>query len=415
MNKIEILQKRLPEGVDAFLTTDSVTRFYLTGFKSSNGFLFVTKSGAHFFTDFRYIEAAEKECIGCTVSAGNRKEALAKIVAEENIKTIAFEDDIVTVAALEGLKKEFAGAAFVSIGDAVKGMMEFKTPEEMAKVRKAQEITDKAFAAVLPLLRPDMMETDVAAELEYQMKKFGASDKSFDTIAVSGTNSARPHGVPRPVQLEKGFLTSSCCPAFVTYVKRQFPDLAPYISHNLSPAAAFGKLIKEKDPMAKVVFIGPCTAKKMEMKQEEQGNYVDCVLTFEELQALLSAKDIELQNLPEESLEGASYYGRIFGRSGGLSEAVTRVLQEKGIEDFDLKAVTCDGIDACRVALLKASKRVLDGNFIEGMACLGGCIGGAGCLTHGERNSMAVEQYGKKAGDVSVLDAARAIEEKPYR
>lgn len=207
MNKIEILQKRLPEGVDAFLTTDSVTRFYLTGFKSSNGFLFVTKSGAHFFTDFRYIEAAEKECTGCTVSAGNRKEALAKIVAEENIKTIAFEDDIVTVAALEGLKKEFAGAAFVSIGDAVKGMMEFKTPEEMAKVRKAQEITDKAFAAVLPLLRPDMMETDVAAELEYQMKKFGASDKSFDTIAVSGTNSARPHGVPRPVQLEKGFLT----------------------------------------------------------------------------------------------------------------------------------------------------------------------------------------------------------------
>ena len=207
MNKIEILQKRLPEGVDAFLTTDGVTRFYLTGFKSSNGFLFVTKKAAHFFTDFRYIEAAEKECVGCTVSAGSRKEALAKIVEEENIKTIAFEDDIVTVAGLGGLKKEFAGCEFVSIGDAVKGMMEFKTPEEMEKIRKAQEITDKAFATLLPLLRPDMTETDVAAELEYQMKKFGASDKSFDTIAVSGTNSARPHGVPRPVKLEKGFLT----------------------------------------------------------------------------------------------------------------------------------------------------------------------------------------------------------------
>ena len=214
--------------------------------------------------------------------------------------------------------------------------------------------------------------------------------------------------------IEKGFLTSSCCPAFVTYVKRQFPDLAPYISHNLSPAAALGKLIKEKDPSAKVVFIGPCTAKKMEMKQDEQSEYVDCVLTFEELQALLSAKDIDLQTLPEESLEGASYFGRIFGRSGGLSEAVTRVLQEKGIESFDLKAVTCDGIDACRVALLKASKRVLDGNFIEGMACLGGCIGGAGCLTHGERNSMAVEQYGKKAGDTTVHHAAEALEEKPF-
>ena len=207
MNKIEILQKRLPEGVDAFLTTDSVTRFYLTSFKSSNGFLFVTRNGAHFFTDFRYIEAAEKECVGCEVSAESYKGAVAQIIEREKIGTVAFEDELVTVAALEGLKKTFPSCSFVSVGTLISDMMSLKTPEEMAKIRKAQEITDKAFAAVLPLLRPDMMETDVAAELEYQMKKFGASDKSFDTIAVSGTNSARPHGVPRPVQLEKGFLT----------------------------------------------------------------------------------------------------------------------------------------------------------------------------------------------------------------
>ena len=207
MTKIEILQKRLPDGVDAFLTTDSVTRFYLTGFKSSNGFLFVTKQTADFFTDFRYIEAAEKECVGCVVSVGSDKEAVAEIIEKQAIKTVAFEDDLVTVAALAGLKKTFPSCEFVPVGDIISDMMALKTPEEMGKVRKAQEITDKAFAALLPLLRPDMKETDVAAELEYQMKKFGASDKSFDTIAVSGTNSARPHGVPRPIQLEKGFLT----------------------------------------------------------------------------------------------------------------------------------------------------------------------------------------------------------------
>ena len=207
MNKIEILQQRLPAGVDAFLTTDGVSRFYLTNFKSSNGFLFVTRKKAYFFTDFRYIEAAEKECIGCEVSVESYKGAVTEIIERENIETIAFEDELVTVAALEGLKKTFPSCAFVSVGTLVSDMMSIKTPEEMAKIRKAQEITDKAFAAVLPLLRPDMKETDVAAELEYQMKKFGASDKSFDTIAVSGTNSARPHGVPRPVQLEKGFLT----------------------------------------------------------------------------------------------------------------------------------------------------------------------------------------------------------------
>lgn len=207
MTKIEILQQRLPEGVDAFLTTDGVTRFYLTGFKSSNGFLFVTRKTADFFTDFRYIEAAEKECVGCSVSVGSYKEEVSKIIEREAVRTIAFEDDLVTVAALSGLKKSFPTCEFVSIGTVISDMMALKTSEEMAKVRKAQEITDKAFAAVLPLLRPDMTETDVAAELEYQMKKFGASDKSFDTIAVSGTNSARPHGVPRPLKLEKGFLT----------------------------------------------------------------------------------------------------------------------------------------------------------------------------------------------------------------
>lgn len=207
MNRIEILQKRLPDGVDAFLTTDGVTRFYLTDFKSSNGFLFITRNSAHFYTDFRYIEAAEKECVGCEVSVDSYKEAVWKIIENENIGTIAFEDELVTVAALDGLKESFPTCTFVSIGTLISDMMSLKAPEEMEKIRKAQEITDKAFTALLPLLRPDMKETDVAAELEYQMKKFGASDKSFDTIAVSGTNSARPHGVPRPVQLEKGFLT----------------------------------------------------------------------------------------------------------------------------------------------------------------------------------------------------------------
>ena len=159
MNKIEILQKRLPEGIDAFLTTDGVTRFYLTNFKSSNGFLFVTRKTAHFFTDFRYIEAAEKECVGCEVSVESYKE------------TVAFEDELVTVSALENLKKSFPSCSFVSVGTLISDMMSLKTPEEMLKIRRAQEITDQAFAALLPLLRSDMKETDVAAELEYQMKK----------------------------------------------------------------------------------------------------------------------------------------------------------------------------------------------------------------------------------------------------
>ena len=207
---------------------------------------------------------------------------------------------------------------------------------------------------------------------------------------------------------DKGFLTSSCCPAFVSYIKGQFPDLAPHISHNLSPMAEISKYIKEKDPDAKVIFIGPCTAKKMEFKQDRVSPLVDCVLTFEELQALFDSKDLDIMTMHEDVLDNASYYGRIFARSGGLSDAVAQAMKEQNIE-FDLKAVPCDGIEACRVALLKASKNLLDGNFIEGMACIGGCIGGAGCLTHGEKNKAEVDKYGKEAMEKTINDAVSVL------
>ena len=208
---------------------------------------------------------------------------------------------------------------------------------------------------------------------------------------------------------EKGFLTSSCCPAFVSYIKKQFPDLAPYISHNFSPAAAISKYIKDTTPDAKVVFIGPCTAKKMEFQKEEVRPYIDSVITFEELQALFDSKDLDITSMEEGTLDNASYYGRIFARCGGLSDAVAEALKEQGIDDFDLKAVSCDGIEACKIALLKASKRVLDGNFIEGMACSGGCIGGAGCLTHGEKNKAEVDKYGMQAYEKTISGAISVL------
>ena len=203
---------------------------------------------------------------------------------------------------------------------------------------------------------------------------------------------------------EKGFLTSSCCPAFVKYIKTAYPDLVPHISHNLSPMAMLAKYIKETDATAKVVFVGPCTAKKAEAKLDSVKEFVDAVLTFEELQALFDSKEIELPNLEETPLDNASYYGRIFARSGGLTEAVKKAMSEQNI-DFEINAITCDGIEACKMALLKKSKNILDANFIEGMACIGGCIGGAGCLTHGEKNKNDVDKYASQATKKEIGDS----------
>ncbi len=207
---------------------------------------------------------------------------------------------------------------------------------------------------------------------------------------------------------EKGFLTSSCCPAFVQYIKSAFPQLTPYISHNLSPMATLAKYIKDTTPNAKVVFVGPCTAKKAEAQLAHVKDYVDAVLTFEELQALFDSRDLELSGLEEGVLDNASYFGRIFARSGGLSDAAAQAMKELGI-DFTIKPVVCDGIEACRMALLKKSKNALDGNFIEGMACIGGCIGGAGCLTHGEKNKAEVDKYGREALEKTIGDAVSVL------
>ena len=202
--------------------------------------------------------------------------------------------------------------------------------------------------------------------------------------------------------------TSSCCPAFVRYIKSAFPDLLPLVSHNLSPMVTLAKYLKSTDEKAKVVFIGPCTAKKAEAQLESVKPYIDAVITFEELQALFDSKDLDITTLREDVLDNASYFGRIFARSGGLSDAVAQGLKEQNIE-FDLKAIPCDGIEECRIALLKKSKNVLDANFIEGMACIGGCIGGAGCLTHGEKNKAEVDKYGKEALEKTIRDAVSIL------
>ena len=207
---------------------------------------------------------------------------------------------------------------------------------------------------------------------------------------------------------EKGFLTSSCCPGFVQYVKSAFPTLVPFISHNYSPMAELGKYIKGTDPTAKVVFIGPCTAKKKEAQLDSVKPHVDSVMTFEELQALIDSRDIDITTLPEDVLDNASYFGRIFARSGGLSDAVTQALKEQNIE-FPLNAIVCDGIEECRTALLRKSKNALPNNFIEGMACVGGCIGGAGCLTHGEKNKKQVDDYGREAMEKTINDAVALL------
>ncbi|MCD7727204.1 MAG: 4Fe-4S dicluster domain-containing protein [Ruminococcus sp.] len=207
---------------------------------------------------------------------------------------------------------------------------------------------------------------------------------------------------------EKGFLTTSCCPAFVEYIHKFYPTLVPNISHNLSPMAKISQYIKTIDPTSKIVFIGPCTAKKMEIKRDEVKDLVDYVLTFEELQALIDSRDIPIAELEEEALDNASYFGRIFARSGGVTDAVKQAVKEQNL-DIELNPAVCNGIEECKKALLLASKGIRKNNFIEGMACVGGCIGGAGNLTHEEKDAKQVDKYAEQALEKTISDAVSML------
>lgn len=269
--------------------------------------------------------------------------------------------------------------------------------------KSQQDKSIKTYAVVAPSISSQFTYAKLG-QVVTGLKKLG-----FHTVIEAALGADMVAQAESKELAEKGFLTSSCCPAFVSYIEKTFPQMVPYVSHNLSPMATISKYIKEHEENCRIVFIGPCTAKKGEVRKDSVKPYVDEAITFEELQALFDSKDIDITTLEEGVLDNASYFGRIFARCGGLADAVAEGLKEQGLTDFQLKACSCDGIEECRIALLKKSKNMLDANFIEGMACVGGCIGGAGCLTHGEKNKAEVDKYGKQAYEKTISDAISVL------
>lgn len=271
-------------------------------------------------------------------------------------------------------------------------------------LKKAKENKTKVYAVVAPSISSQFYYAKLG-QIVTALKTVGFQDVieaalGADMVAYKEAKELK----------EKKTLTSSCCPAFVAYIQKNFPTLVDKISHNFSPMAEISKYLKSIDPTCKVVFIGPCTAKKNEIKTDKVRGIVDAVMTFEEVSAFIDAKIDDVTKLELTPLDNASYFGRIFARSGGLSDAVVQALKEQN-DEFEAKAVICSGIDECKLALNKMKNGKLEENFIEGMACIGGCIGGPCCLTHEVRDKNEVDKYGKEAIEKTITSAISAIEE----
>lgn len=208
--------------------------------------------------------------------------------------------------------------------------------------------------------------------------------------------------------MEKGELLSSCCPSFVQYVEKFFPELKDKISETESPMTLTSRIIKKTDPDAKVIFIGPCISKKLEFQRKSIKGVTDGVITFEELQALLDSRKIHVEDLHDGVLNNASYFGRLFAATGGLTKALQHVVEQSD-KEFTVSAEVCDGIKMCKTALLKKKVGKSQANFIECMACEGGCINGAATLSHGPKNKSEVDKYGRQAMEKSINDSLRVV------
>lgn len=188
------------------------------------------------------------------------------------------------------------------------------------------------------------------------------------------------------------FMGTSCCPAWSVMAKKQFPQYAGCISMALTPMVLTARMIKENYPDSKVVFIGPCAAKKLEASRRTVRSDVDFVLTFEEMAGIFEAKEIDPSTItPGEKREASSADGKGFAVQGGVARAVVNVIKDK-YPDKEVNVVNAEGLDECRKMLLMARAGKYNGYLLEGMACPGGCMGGAGVINDIKKASLALEK-----------------------
>lgn len=205
------------------------------------------------------------------------------------------------------------------------------------------------------------------------LKKTGFSD--MVEVGLGGDMTAAYEAMEWAEAYKEGKkMTTSCCPAFVNMIRKHYPTLVGNMSTTVSPMCAVSRMLKAKDPETVTVFIGPCMAKKAEAADPATPGNADYVLTFGEAIEMMRAKGIELE-AEENTSQQASVFGKRFGNGGGVTNAVLQCLKEKG-ESTDVKVARCSGSADIKKALLLMKVGRLPEDFIEGMMCQGGCVGG---------------------------------------
>lgn len=231
----------------------------------------------------------------------------------------------------------------------------------------------KVYAMAAPATEGQFGADITMASWKKAMKEVGFTD--FYDVGLGGDMTSAYEAEEWSEAYKEGKKkVTSCCPAFVNMVRLHYPVLAECVSTTVSPMCAVSRLIKAKEPDAVTVFIGPCVAKKSEVVDQKIEGNADYVLTYSEIRAIMRAKDVTLEPCENEG-QIASTYGKRFANSGGVTAAVLQSLKESN-DEIDAKVYKANGAMECKKALLLLRAAKLPEDFIEGMVCEGGCVGG---------------------------------------
>ena len=259
---------------------------------------------------------------------------------------------------------------------------------------------DRIYALVAPAFINQFPSLASTGKLKAALKAIGFCDVVEVAIGADLCTVDEAHDFLEEVPEKLDFMATSCCPAWSMMAKTAFPGLAKNISMTMTPMVFTARMMKQADPEARMCFIGPCAAKKLEASRRTVRSDVDFVLTFEELAGIIEAKDLDLDNLEVDPAEMdlcyASAAGRGFAQSGGVAKAVADKIKEWH-PDMEVKIASAQGLAECKKLLMLAKAGKYNGYLLEGMGCPGGCIGGAGTIADPVRTAAVLNKYVKEA------------------
>ncbi len=244
------------------------------------------------------------------------------------------------------------------------------------------------------------------AKLREAMRQLGFSGISEVAVGADLCTIDEAKNFMEEVPEKYPFMGTSCCPAWSVMAKKLFPKYADCISMTMTPMVLTARLIKQSDPKARICFVGPCAAKKLEASRRTVRSEVDFVLTFEELMGLFEAKEVDftaLKDDPSDQFDEASADARGFAASGGVAQAVVNAIKKLD-PDREVKVASAQGLSDCRKMMTMAAAGKYNGYLLEGMACPGGCIAGAGTLADPARSAAMLAKYKTQAPMKHALD-----------